>query len=272
MSLYAVGDIQGCYRELMTLLEQVAFNPGNDTLWVAGDIVNRGPDSKATLKFLYENRQAVVTVLGNHDLHLLAIYFGAKKARSSDTFQAIINAKHCDEWMEWLRHCPLFHYDKSLDYAMVHAGIAPQWSLKQAQRYAVEVETVLKGQSAVKFFSAMYGNDPACWDNTLQGYDRLRCITNYFTRMRLVSRDGSLEFSYKGDAKFSPKGYYPWFKHPKRKTEFQRVIFGHWASLGGYIDTFNFGLDTGCVWGRHLTMMNLKTQQLHVAQAENHRQ
>lgn len=267
MSVYAVGDIQGCYRELMELLERVGFNPKKDKLWVVGDIVSRGPDSKAVLKFLFDNQNAVVNVLGNHDLHLLAIYYGIRKARKGDSIAAILKARQRDDWMQWLRHSPLFHYDKKLDYCMAHAGIAPQWSRKQAIGYAKEVETVLKGRSVKKFLSAMYGNEPVAWDNRLTGYDRLRCITNYFTRMRIVDSHGGLEFSYTGTARLIPEGYHPWFNHPKRKAAFERIIFGHWAALGGYIDAFNFGLDTGCVWGRFMTLMNLETQELHIAKA-----
>ncbi len=271
MSVYAVGDIQGCYRELMELLERVEFNPRRDKLWVVGDIVNRGPDSKSALRFLFDNRKSVVNVLGNHDLHMLAIYFCKRKARSSDKLEPVFKARACDDWMQWLRHSPLLHHDKALDYTMVHAGIAPQWTLRKARSLAAEVEKALQGKAFTTFLKSMYGNDPARWDNRLRGYDRLRCITNYFTRMRLVSRNGSLEFSYKGDARFSPKGYYPWFAHPHRKTALQRIVFGHWAALGGYIDAFNFGIDTGCVWGRHLTLLDLQTHELHLAQAVNNR-
>lgn len=267
MSVYAVGDIQGCYRELMELLDRVGFNPKTDKLWVAGDIVNRGPNSKAALKFLYDNRKSVINVLGNHDLHLLAIYYGVRNTKASDTLRPILNAKACDDWMQWLRHSPLFYRDKKLDYSMAHAGIAPQWSLKQAARYSGEVETALKSRSIKKFLTAMYGNEPACWNEHLNDLERLRCITNYFTRMRVVDRYGGLQFSYTGDTTHIPDGYHPWFKHPKRKTAVDRIIFGHWAALGGYIDAFNFGLDTGCVWGRYLTLMNLETQELHIAKA-----
>lgn len=270
MSVYAIGDIQGCYRELMDLLEQVNFNPKTDKLWVAGDIVNRGPDSKAALKFLFDNRKAVVNVLGNHDLHLLAIYYGIKSQKSGDTLTPILKAKACDDWMQWLRHSPLFHRDKSLDFSMAHAGIAPQWSLKQAASYSAEVEAALKSRSMKKFLNAMYGNEPARWSNKLQGYERLRCIVNYFTRMRVVSRDGSLELKYNGDPTSCPEGFHPWFEHPKRKTALDKVIFGHWAALGGYIDAFNYGLDTGCVWGRFMTLMNLETKELHIAKAQSH--
>lgn len=268
MTDYAVGDIQGCYRELMDVLDQVAFNPTKDKLWVAGDIVNRGPDSRATLKFLYDNKRAVRCVLGNHDLHLLAIYYGIRKAKNADTLQPILRAKQCDDWMNWLRRQPLCRYNDKLNYCMVHAGIAPQWTLKQALKYSAEVETVLRSKHIVEFLTNMYGNEPAQWNTNLSGFARLRCITNYFTRMRLVTRSGKLDFSYKENTDRIPQGHYPWFQHPQRKTRRHRIIFGHWAALGGYVDNKSlFGLDTGCVWGRSLTLMQLGTHDLFIAQA-----
>ena len=268
MTHYAVGDIQGCYHELMDVLEQVNFDPKNDCLWVAGDMVNRGPDSLATLKFLYRHRKSVRCVLGNHDLHLLAIYYGQRKPKASDTFETILNARQCDKWMGWLRQQPLCIYDEKVDYAMVHAGIAPQWTLEQALGYSEEVEAILQSDRIERFLKTMYGNDPDCWSNTLTGYDRLRCITNYFTRMRICNRAGALNLEYKGDLDDIPRGYYPWFKHPKRKTQCERIIFGHWAALGGHVNNKNlFGLDTGCVWGQALTLMELETHDLSIATA-----
>lgn len=270
MAIYAVGDIQGCYDELMDVLEQVAFKPGRDVLWVCGDIVNRGQNCKATLKFLYEHRDSVRAVLGNHDLHLLAIYHGVRKPRRNDTFDKILASSRCDEWMAWLQSLPLCWHDSKLDYTMAHAGLAPHWDLKTALALSAEVEKALQGKHALEFFQNMYGDEPNLWDDKLKGSDRLRCITNYFTRMRLVDRRGALNLSYKNDLANVPDGYYPWFLHPKRKNGDLRIIFGHWAALGGYINNHNlFGLDSGCVWGRSLTLMQLETHDLFLAQASS---
>ncbi|MBT8148956.1 MAG: symmetrical bis(5'-nucleosyl)-tetraphosphatase [Pseudomonadales bacterium] len=270
MPVYAVGDIQGCYRELMDVLEQVAFNPARDQLWCVGDMVNRGPDSKAVLRFLFENKKSVRCVLGNHDLHLLAIYHGVREQRRSDTFGKILGAAHCDEWMNWLQQQPLCWHDAKLNYTMVHAGIAPQWSLQQALALSREVETVLQGKAAADFLHNMYGNEPSGWSDELRGAERLRVITNYFTRMRLVDGSGALNLSYTNDLANVPDGYYPWFLHPQRATTEQRIIFGHWAALNGYINNHNlFGLDSGCVWGRTLTLMQLQSHDLFMAQAHD---
>ncbi|MBT8140413.1 MAG: symmetrical bis(5'-nucleosyl)-tetraphosphatase [Gammaproteobacteria bacterium] len=269
MATYAVGDIQGCYAELMDVLEQVAFNPAKDQLWVVGDFVNRGNKCKATLRYLYENRKSVRAVLGNHDLHLLAIQHGVRKPKRSDTFDKILAAPQCEEWLGWLQTLPLCWHDEKLGYTMAHAGIAPQWSLDQALALSAEVEKVLQGKRASEFFEHMYGDEPNLWQDDLSGYARLRCITNYFTRMRLVDARGALNLGYKNDLNNVPDGYYPWFLHPERNNSELRIIFGHWAALGGYINNHNlFGLDSGCVWGRSLTLMQLDTHDLFIAQAQ----
>ncbi len=268
MTHYAVGDIQGCYAELMDVLDQVGFDPDEDVLWVAGDMVNRGPDSLATLAFLYQYRDSVQCVLGNHDLHLLAIYFGQRKSKGSDTIDEIIDAPQAEQWIDWLRHQPLCIYDEYNDFTMVHAGIAPQWTLAEALSYSREVEAVLQSDYIVDFLANMYGNKPAIWRDDLEGFDRLRCITNYFTRMRICDRNGKLDLDYKGDIPDIPPGYYPWFKHPQRQTAQQKIVFGHWAALGGHINNKNlFGLDSGCVWGQALTLMQLDTYDLTIASA-----
>jgi bis(5'-nucleosyl)-tetraphosphatase (symmetrical) len=269
MTHYAVGDIQGCYQELRNLLTQVAFNPRHDHLWVVGDLVNRGPESAATLKFLYNNRDSVSAVLGNHDLALLAIYYGHRNPKRGDTIDNILSAKQSKRWINWLRTLPLCYYDKTQGYAMVHAGIAPQWSLRKALALSKEVEQVLQCDNIDEFLAAMFGNEPALWQDKLTGLDRLRCITNYFTRMRIVNRNAALELDFKGDLHTVPKNYYAWFNHPQRKTANQSILFGHWASLGGYVKSNTlYGLDTGCVWGAHLTLMNLETNEFTVAQSQ----
>ncbi len=268
MAHYAVGDIQGCYGELMNLLDQVAFNPKTDKLWVVGDMVSRGPDSHKVLRFLYEHRACVNAVLGNHDLHLIAIAFGLKRDKPSDCLDRTLRSDALQDWVDWLRTLPLCFYDETYDVTMVHAGIAPPWSIRDALSYSQEVEDVLRSKDATEFLGEMYGNTPLIWSDELEGMQRLRCITNYFTRMRALCSDGSLDFRYKGDTKNMPAQYYPWFKYPQRRARKATIIFGHWASLGGYVDNkYLFGLDTGCVWGRMLTLMNVETKELFVAES-----
>lgn len=258
MTQYAVGDIQGCYRELITSLEKVNFNSSSDELWVAGDLINRGPQSMETLNFLYENRKSVRCVLGNHDLYFLSIYFGQKKPTKHDTFDEILSHKNCEPWVEWLRDQGLCHYDESNKFLMVHAGVAPQWTLNDVLNLNIEIKNVLKSDNVKNYLLGMYGNEPVKWDDNLTGINRLRCITNFFTRIRICDAHGALQLEYKNDLENIPKNYYPWFLHPKRKTKKQKIIFGHWASLGGYTDNNKiFGLDTGCVWGGKLTIMRL---------------
>jgi len=261
MSIYAVGDIQGCYDALQCLLEQIEFEPGVDQLWVAGDLVNRGPKSLKTLRFLKSLGDSATVVLGNHDLHLLAIAYETRKPNHKDTFDKILGAKDRDELMDWLRHQPLLHYDVDTDYLMVHAGIPPQWSLPKAIKLSQEVEAHLV-DDPVGFLSHMYGNTPEVWHDDLEGWDRLRVITNYLTRMRVCDADGQLDLAHKSGPGFAPKGFRPWFAHHHRKTHDTNILFGHWAALEGKCEAENvFALDTGCVWGGKLTMMRLQDQQ-----------
>lgn len=263
MARFAVGDVQGCFAPLQCLLEEVSFNPVKDELWLAGDLVNRGPDSLGTLRFVFSLGTAAKVVLGNHDLHLLAVAWNADKLRNSDTFSDILNAGDRDELLDWLRHQPLIYTDPSGDYTLCHAGIAPTWTIDDAHARAREVEQVLRGDKAAEFFRHMYGNLPDCWDNHLQDWDRLRLITNYFTRMRFCTAEGKLDLQNKTDQPDKP-GYLPWFAHPQRVNADDAIIFGHWASLEGKVETkHTYALDTGCVWGRVMTMMNLETQALH---------
>ena len=268
MAHYAVGDIQGCFDELIDVLEQAKFNPQHDKLWVVGDMINRGPKSLETLRFLYNNRHAVNAVLGNHDLHFLAVLHNQNYARPSDTFTELLNAQDISTLAEWLRHLPLCYYDSTQNYCMAHAGIAPQWTLEQALSLSKEVEACLQSSNMPTYLRTMYGNEPSIWHNDLQGYERLRCITNYFTRMRACSLSGQLDLGYKWGLDNLPKGYYPWFQHPERKTQTTRILFGHWASLNGHIGLdYVYGLDTACVWGKHLTLLNLDTQQCFTSKA-----
>lgn len=262
MATYAVGDLQGCLKPLKKLLADVNFSPIKDTLWLTGDLVNRGPESLETLRFIYAMRNSVVTVLGNHDLHLLAVAHDQKKMSRSDTLKEILAADDCRILLDWLRQQPLLHHDSNLGYTMVHAGIPPMWSLSQTQQLAAEVESVLRSKSYESYLATMYGNEPSQWNDHLKGSLRWRLITNYFTRMRVCDAAGKLELKYKGGLAGCPTSYKPWFMHPQRKTANEKIIFGHWASLEGKTPVDNvFALDTGCVWGGKLTMMRLEDQQ-----------
>lgn len=261
MSTYVVGDIQGCLKPLKCLLREVEFNPAEDVLWSAGDVVNRGPKCLKTLRFLYKIRDSLVLVLGNHDLHLLAVAAGVRRLSRSDTLDEILKAPDRDELLNWLLHRPLLHHQHG--YTMVHAGIPPQWSIKKARKRAREVETVLQSPRCIEFFQAMYGNVPAVWSKDLQGMERLRVITNYLTRMRYCTEDGILDLESKGATpNLGKQKVSAWFSHPNRKAANDKILFGHWASIEGHTDTPNaIGLDTGCVWGGALSLYCLETGQ-----------
>jgi bis(5'-nucleosyl)-tetraphosphatase (symmetrical) len=261
MATYAIGDIQGCYESLQCLLKKIAFNPEVDTLWLVGDLINRGPDSLATLRYLYSIRDSVEFVLGNHDLHFLAVAYGLRKKGQSDTLEALLNAPDRQELIDWLIQGKLFHTDEGLGFSMVHAGIPPMWSLQQAQAHAREVEAVLQSRYCHEFLRNMYGNQPNRWKNKLIGLERLRVITNYFTRMRFCTDEGMLEFDAKENMIAAPLGFAPWFSFSDRKTRNDKIIFGHWAALEGKTHTPNiYALDTGCVWGGALTAMRLEDE------------
>ena len=271
MSTYVVGDIQGCLKPLKCLLKQVKFKPDRDVLWSVGDIVNRGPKCLKTLRFLYKMRDSLVMVLGNHDLHLLALAAGVRRPNRSDTLDKILAAPDREEMLNWLLHRPLIHHEHG--YTMVHAGIPPQWPLQQAMSLAREVEDVLRSPDCVEFLKQMYGNKPDVWSDDLTGMVRLRVITNYLTRLRYCTHDGVLDLVSKGP---SPnRGAHEvsaWFSHPGRKTAGDRILFGHWASIEGQTDTpYAIGLDTGCVWGGALSLYELETGRRTVCQCERGR-
>ncbi len=260
MATYAIGDIQGCYDEMRRLLDTVAFDPAQDALWFVGDLVNRGPHSLEVLRFVKALGDRAVTVLGNHDLHLLVVAAGVRKPHPEDTLDALLHAPDRDELLDWLRRRPLIHVDAG--YAMVHAGLLPQWSIAQAQALARETETVLQSPNHGEFLKRMYGNEPKQWHDELTGHDRLRVIINAMTRLRLCTADGHMEFTHKTGLKTAPAGYWPWFDVPTRASRETPVIFGHWAALGLMLRTDVLGLDSGCVWGRRLTALRLEDRRI----------
>jgi len=266
MSVYAVGDLQGCLQPLQCLLKEVAFDPAKDRLWLVGDLVNRGPQSLATLRFLYAMRDSLICVLGNHDLHLLAVAHNRERLKKADTLQEILDAPDRDELLNWLRQQPLLHYDAERDTLLVHAGIPPQWTLSKALKRAAEVQDALRDDTRLPLFlEGMYGNQPARWDKGLRGIERLRVITNYLTRMRFCSADGSLELKSKEGLDSAPAGFAPWFSYANRKTRKHKIIFGHWAALEGRCSQPNlFALDSGCVWGGAMTLLNLDSGAKHL--------
>lgn len=260
MATYAIGDVQGCYDQLMRLLEQAGYDERRDMLWFVGDLVNRGPQSAQVVRFVKGLGERQVTVLGNHDLALLVIAEGIKKPHRGDTFDELLAAPDRDELVDWLRHQKMMHAGGG--HAMVHAGLLPQWSLSQAAALAREVEAALQGPDHREFLKHMYGNEPLCWRDDLAGYDRLRIIVNAMSRMRLVTPDGAMEFSHKTGPAGLPSGYLPWYDAPGRATRGDRIYFGHWAALGLMQREDVVCLDTGCVWGRALSALRLEDRRL----------
>jgi len=263
MTDYAIGDIQGCYDRLRDVLSKVDFSPSRDRLWVAGDLINRGPSSLDTLRYIKSLGDSAVVVLGNHDLHLLAVVFGGHDTKKKDTLQDILDAPDCDQLLDWLRQQFLCVHDESRNLVMTHAGLPHIWSVEQAMAHAREVEAVIRSDNAEAYFSQMYGNQPDRWCDTLSGMERWRAITNYFTRMRFIAEDGTMELATKESADNPPEGYAPWFEYSRQDDT--QIIFGHWAALEGTTGNDQFvGLDTGCVWGGALTLMNLDTgEKIH---------
>ena len=260
MATIAIGDVQGCYDQLMRLLERAGYDERRDVLWFVGDLVNRGPQSAQTLRFAKKLGTRQVTVLGNHDLALLVIAAGIKKPHRGDTFDELLGAPDRDELLDWLRHQKMMHAGEG--YAMVHAGLLPQWSITQALALAREVEAALQGPDYREFLARMYGNEPVAWRNDLDGYDRLRVIVNAMSRMRLVTPDGSMEFGHKTGLASLPAGYLPWYDAPERASRADRVIFGHWAALGLLLREDVVCLDSGCVWGRALSALRLEDRRV----------
>ena len=260
MARYAIGDIQGCCDELKALLERCNYSADRDQLWFVGDLVNRGPQSLETLRFVRALGSNATVVLGNHDLHLLALAFGSRrKLKDGDTLDAVLNAPDRDQLLEWLLGRPMAVFDEPRGDLLVHAGLAPDWTPRAAAKLAREVEAVLR-DDARTLFDAMYGNKPEKWSDALRGMDRLRFVINAFTRMRFCKRDGTVDLKMKGAPGNQPEDFYPWFDVPGRKSAEVRVICGHWSTLGLMRRRDLLALDTGCVWGGLLTAVNLDAE------------
>ena len=273
MPTFAVGDLQGCLTEFELLLKQMNFG-SSDKLWLVGDLVNRGPQSRATMDLILSMDQQIECVLGNHDLHFLAIHSGGHSPSGSDTFDEMLASPNVDAYAEWLRQQKLFHVDETKGYSMSHAGVPHIWSVEQTLRLANEVEAVLRDEADVsytQFCRELYGNEPNVWSEEISSMGRYRVITNYLTRMRLVNEAGALDFSHKGALSSAPSGWRPWFEY-FGDLEYEgapmRLIFGHWAALDGYTGRSDlFALDTGCVWGRTMSGICLETQEAYSVEA-----
>jgi bis(5'-nucleosyl)-tetraphosphatase (symmetrical) len=261
MSTYAIGDIQGCHDSFLRLLDLCAFDPLCDRLWLVGDLVNRGPHSLATLRYVKSLGTAATTVLGNHDLYLLMIAEGVEKRRGKDdTLDEILKAPDRDELLNWLRQQPLCHVEG--DFCLVHAGLLPQWTVPKARKLAAEVEALLRGDNYREALAHMWGSEPAAWRKGLAGWDRMRVVVNAMTRMRFCSPDGTMEFHSKGEVADAPKGFIPWFSIPDRRSADHVLVTGHWSALGLRIEPNLLALDSGCLWGGHLTAVRLEDRQV----------
>ena len=272
MAIYAIGDIQGCYDPFRQLLDEIAFDPGKDTLWLTGDLVNRGPKSLKTLRFVKSLGNSAIAVLGNHDLHLLAL--AADQVRSGGRFETLrktLKASDREELTDWLRHRPFAHYDESIDTLLVHAGTHPQWDIRKTLARASEVEAALRGNDYKTLLGKMYGNSPAEWSGKLSGYKRLRFIINCLTRMRMLTKKMRLNFSHSGPPFRAHKNLIPWYGFEDAAWSGTRVVFGHWSALGLITLPDLVSLDTGCVWGRQLTAVRLDKRVLRIYQVAGQR-
>jgi bis(5'-nucleosyl)-tetraphosphatase (symmetrical) len=260
VAVYAIGDIQGCFDELQALLELVHFDPADDRLWFAGDLVNRGPKSLETLRFVRELGNSAITVLGNHDLHLISHAYGLPLNNDDHTLDPILQAADRDTLIDWLCRQPLLHHDEALGFTMIHAGLPPQWDLRQAQQCAHEVEEVLRSDALGEFIKHMYGNKPNRWSDRLSGDDRLRFIINCFTRLRYCDADGKLGLKHNGPPGTQPARLLPWFEHAHRASRDMNIIFGHWSTLGPRNDPGIYPTDSACLWGGELTALRIDTE------------
>lgn len=257
MAVYAIGDVQGCYKSLRKLIRITGFKSAKDQLWFCGDLVNRGPQSADVLRYIMDLGDSAVCVLGNHDLNLLAVANGCRETKAYDTLEEVLNAADSVEMLDWLRNRPFFHRADEYRACMVHAGIYPAWSIKKAETLAKEVQRVLRKGDYKSFLKKMYGNYPAYWDNTLEGWDRLRFITNTMTRMRYLDTSGALELDLKCAPGRQPPGFHPWFNVEGKRKPSWKVVFGHWSTLGLHWQNNAICLDSGCLWGGKLTAVRI---------------
>ena len=265
MTRYAVGDLQGCLKPLQCLLTEVDFKPEHDQLWCVGDLINRGPQSLQTLRYLKtlsdQHPASLRVVLGNHDLHLLAIAHGLRKRGKHDTLDELLVAPDRAELLEWLRHQPLLHRDKDLGWSMLHAGLPPQWSIKKALKNAAKVEKQLRGENYLNLLQNMYGNEPDRWSSELRKLPRWRFTINCLTRMRYITPKGVLDFQEKLAPGHQADGLIPWFKAKKPKWAGSNIVAGHWSTIGAARNGSVYHLDSGCVWGGCLTALQIDTPQ-----------
>lgn len=260
MATFAIGDLQGCFHTLEALLAKIGFSRSRDQLWFVGDLVNRGHSSLECLRFIKGLANRAVAVLGNHDLHLLALAEGFGRTGRNDTLTPILNAPDCDELMQWLRQRPLMHTKD--EFVMVHAGLLPQWDLEFAMKLAHEVEAVLRGKNYRALLAILYGNEPDLWRDDLAGADRYRIIINAMTRMRAVTNDARIDLEFMGELVNLPEGLSPWFERKHSSLADKTVIAGHWSALGLHVTSHFIGIDTGCIWGRKLTAMRLEDRKI----------
>ncbi|KTF12414.1 symmetrical bis(5'-nucleosyl)-tetraphosphatase [Pseudoalteromonas sp. H105] len=261
MADYAIGDLQGCYDEFQALLQRVNFNPAKDHLYLVGDIVARGPNSLACLEYLYRHQDSITVTLGNHDLHLIACYLLNKPFNPKDKLGAVFDSPLLDNYIRFLRQQPLALWLNDKKIFISHAGLNPDWSIKQAMEHAQFAAHCYQGVDAREFFNGMYAQHPAHWDNQLTDIEKFRFIVNYFTRMRFLTPEGQLDLKFKGSID-EKKAIKPWFSHPRFQAIKKHIIFGHWAALEGNTQLSNVhALDTGCVWGGKMTLMELKNKQ-----------
>ena len=263
MALYAIGDVQGCYDSLQHLLEAIRFDPSQDRLWFTGDLVNRGPQSADVIRYVASLGDRAVTVLGNHELHLLAVAAGSMSASEQDTFDDILFANDSEYLLSWISSLRLIHYEADIGFALVHAGLLPQWSIAEAMSLAAEVEAIVQGPGRNGFFDRMYGNMPDRWNDSLIGIDRWRLIVNAMTRVRFCYPDGRMDYRCNGPLGTQPDPLLPWFQIPQRRTRDIQVVFGHWSLLGRWQGDGVIGVDTGCLWGRQLTAVRLDGEKPH---------
>lgn len=266
MATYAIGDVHGCLETLERLLDAIDFRRAHDRLWFVGDLVNGGPDSVGVLRRVRRLGDRAVTVLGNHDLHLLAVASGAAEMREEDNFDDVLEAPDRGELLEWLGHRPMLH--RRGDTLMVHAGLLPPWDADKAVALARELEDALRSDTRADFFDEMYGNRPRRWSDDLTGIERQRVIINAFSRMRCVDEAGQIDFDYKQELDGIPGGLMPWFAHPQRQTRDKRIVFGHWSAIGYHCEEGAHALDSGCVWGSKLTALRLDDEHLFQVASE----